>query len=66
MTFPNEPDSRIAALSTDVLRPEWVEIPARLPGARDFVDLIPLVSRHVRWALTNVCMAVADLREIEG
>ena len=32
MTFPNEPDSRIAPLSTDDLRPEWVEILGRLPG----------------------------------
>jgi alkylhydroperoxidase family enzyme len=32
MTFPNEPQSRIAPLSTDDLRPEWVEILERLPG----------------------------------
>ena len=32
MTFPNEPESRIALLSTDDLRPEWVEIMGRLPG----------------------------------
>jgi 4-carboxymuconolactone decarboxylase len=32
MTFPNEPDSRIAPLSTDDLRPEWMEILGRLPG----------------------------------
>lgn len=32
MTFPNEPVSRIAPLSTDDLRAEWVEILARLPG----------------------------------
>lgn len=32
MTFPNEPASRIAPLSTDDLRPEWVEILGRLPG----------------------------------
>ena len=32
MTFPNEPVSRIAPLSTDDLRPEWVEILGRLPG----------------------------------
>lgn len=32
MTFPNEPVSRIAPLSTDDLRPECVEILARLPG----------------------------------
>jgi alkylhydroperoxidase family enzyme len=32
MTFPTEPDSRIAPLSTDDLRPEWVEILGRLPG----------------------------------
>jgi alkylhydroperoxidase family enzyme len=32
MTFPNEPDSRIAPLSTDELRPEWLEILGRLPG----------------------------------
>jgi alkylhydroperoxidase family enzyme len=32
MTFPNEPDSRIAPLSTDELRPEWVDILGRLPG----------------------------------
>lgn len=32
MTFPDEPDSRIAPLSTDDLRPEWVEILERLPG----------------------------------
>jgi len=24
MTFPDEPDSRIAPLSTDDLRPEWL------------------------------------------
>jgi 4-carboxymuconolactone decarboxylase len=32
MTFPNEPDSRIAPLSTDGLRPEWLDILGRLPG----------------------------------
>lgn len=32
MTFPNEPHSRIAPLSTDSLRPEWAEILGRLPG----------------------------------
>lgn len=32
MTFPDEPESRIAPLSTDDLRPEWVEILGRLPG----------------------------------
>jgi alkylhydroperoxidase family enzyme len=32
MTFPNEAESRIAPLSTDDLRPEWVEILGRLPG----------------------------------
>jgi alkylhydroperoxidase family enzyme len=32
MTFPNEPDSRIAPLPTDDLRPEWVEILGRIPG----------------------------------
>jgi alkylhydroperoxidase family enzyme len=32
MTYPNEPDSRIAPLSTDDLRPEWMEILERLPG----------------------------------
>lgn len=32
MTFPDEPDSRIAPLSTDDLRPQWVEILGRLPG----------------------------------
>lgn len=32
MTFPNEPDSRIAPLSTDDLRPEWVETLGQLPG----------------------------------
>jgi alkylhydroperoxidase family enzyme len=32
MTFPNEPEPRIAPLSTDELRPEWVEILERLPG----------------------------------
>ena len=32
MTFPDEPDSRITPLSTDDLRPEWVEILGRLPG----------------------------------
>jgi 4-carboxymuconolactone decarboxylase len=32
MTYPNEPDSRIAPLSTDDLRPEWMEILGRLPG----------------------------------
>ena len=32
MTFPNEPEPRIAPLSTDDLRPEWVEILGQLPG----------------------------------
>jgi len=32
MTFPNEPEPRIAPLSTDELRPEWVDILERLPG----------------------------------
>ena len=32
MTFPDEPESRIAPLSTDDLRPEWLEILGRLPG----------------------------------
>lgn len=32
MTFPDEPQSRIAPLSTDDLRPEWVDILGRLPG----------------------------------
>ncbi len=32
MTFPDESQSRVAPLSTDDLRPEWVEILARLPG----------------------------------
>ncbi len=32
MTFPNEPAPRIAPLSTDDLRPEWLEILGRLPG----------------------------------
>ncbi len=32
MTFPNESESRIAPLSTDDLRPEWVEILERIPG----------------------------------
>lgn len=32
MTFPDEPKPRIAPLSTDDLRPEWVEILGRLPG----------------------------------
>ncbi len=32
MTFPNEPQSRIAPLSTDDLRPEWRHILERLPG----------------------------------
>jgi 4-carboxymuconolactone decarboxylase len=32
MTFPNEPRPRIAPLSTDGLRPEWVDILGRLPG----------------------------------
>lgn len=32
MTFPNESDSRIAPLSTDDLRPEWMDILGRLPG----------------------------------
>jgi alkylhydroperoxidase family enzyme len=32
MTFPNEPHSRIVPLSTDNLRPEWMEILGRLPG----------------------------------
>ena len=33
MTFPNEPNSRITPLSTDDLRPEWMEILGRLPGS---------------------------------
>jgi 4-carboxymuconolactone decarboxylase len=33
MTFPDEPNSRIETLSTDDLRPEWVAILDRLPGA---------------------------------
>ncbi len=32
MTFPNESESRVAPLSTDDLRREWVEILERLPG----------------------------------
>ena len=32
MTFPDEPDSRIAPLSTEDLRPEWLDILGRLPG----------------------------------
>jgi 4-carboxymuconolactone decarboxylase len=32
MTFPNEPAPRIAPLSTDELRPEWLAILERLPG----------------------------------
>ncbi len=32
MTYPDEPVSRIAPLSTDDLRPEWVDILGRLPG----------------------------------
>jgi alkylhydroperoxidase family enzyme len=32
MTFPDEAKPRIAPLSTDDLRPEWLEILARLPG----------------------------------
>lgn len=32
MTFPDEPESRIAPLPTDDLRPEWLEILGRLPG----------------------------------
>jgi len=32
MTFPNEPVSRIAPLSTDDLRREWVEVLGQLPG----------------------------------
>lgn len=32
MTFPDEPESRIAPLSTDDLRPEWMDILGRLPG----------------------------------
>lgn len=32
MTFPNESESRIAPLSTDDLRPEWLEILERIPG----------------------------------
>lgn len=32
MTFPNEPEPRIAPLTTDDLRPEWAEILGRLPG----------------------------------
>ena len=33
MTFPDEPNSRIEPLSTEDLRPEWVSILDRLPGA---------------------------------
>ena len=33
MTFPDEPTSRVAPLSTDDLRPEWLSILDRLPGA---------------------------------
>lgn len=33
MTFPDEPKSRIAPLSTDDLRPEWTAILDRLPGS---------------------------------
>ncbi|MDT3708305.1 MAG: carboxymuconolactone decarboxylase family protein [Thiobacillus sp.] len=32
MMYPSEPESRIAPLSTDGLRPEWLEILGRLPG----------------------------------
>jgi 4-carboxymuconolactone decarboxylase len=32
MTFPDEPQPRIAPLSTDELRPEWPDILGRLPG----------------------------------
>jgi len=32
MTFPNEPVSRIAPISTDNLHPEWLAILRRLPG----------------------------------
>ena len=32
MPFPDEPHPRIAPLSTDDLRPEWLEILGRLPG----------------------------------
>jgi alkylhydroperoxidase family enzyme len=32
MTYPDEPRSRLAPLSTDDLRPEWVDILGRLPG----------------------------------
>jgi alkylhydroperoxidase family enzyme len=32
MTFPDEPQPRVVPLSADDLRPEWVDILARLPG----------------------------------
>ena len=32
MTFPDEPVSRIAPLSTDDMRPQWLEILGRIPG----------------------------------
>lgn len=41
MTFPNEPEPRIAPLSTDGLRPEWVEILGRLPGTGLKGDAFP-------------------------
>lgn len=41
MTFPNEPAPRIAPLSTDDLRPEWVEILGRLPGTGLKGDAFP-------------------------
>lgn len=41
MSFPNEPEPRIAPLPTDGLRPEWVEILGRLPGTGLKGDAFP-------------------------
>lgn len=41
MSFPNEAEPRIAPLSTDGLRPEWVEILGRLPGTGLKGDAFP-------------------------
>ena len=61
-----------AFVNERALPPELWERTRGVLAARDFVDLISLVSQYVFWALTNVCMqvplepGVADLPGIEG